>query len=243
MKKLLITLSLGWMLAGAAHGGELEDAKALFEQKKYPEALKLYTKLANAGNAEAQQNLGQMYWYGEAGAVDEARAQAWFRKAAAKGNKVAIESLALMEQRVTRRADIDYWLKQYDGAELRSGKFACPAPRVPAVSKQTEEIERVTKAINKWQDCYNAFVLNLNANSPLAGKIPADVAKLMNAAEMEQAKTRLAAVQETISEEAKVGSKLVLADIAVWRNATEAYIVEHNAIVNKAPKDGTLKTK
>ena len=29
-------------------------------------------KLANAGNAQAQQQLGQMYWYGEAGAVDEA---------------------------------------------------------------------------------------------------------------------------------------------------------------------------
>ncbi|QNA89880.1 sel1 repeat family protein [Massilia sp. Dwa41.01b] len=238
MKRLLITLGLGLMLAGAAHGGELEDAKSLFEQKKYPEALKLYTKLANAGNVEAQQNLGQMYWYGEAGAVDEAKAQAWFRKAAAKGNKVAVESLAIMEQRVTRRADIDYWLKDYDGADLRSGKFACPAPRIPPISKQTEEIERVTNAINKWQDCYNAFVQNLNAHSPLADKIPADVAKLMNAAEMARAKTRLAALQENMSEEAKVGSKMVLADIAVWRTATEAYIAEHNAIVNKAPKDG-----
>jgi len=238
MKKLLITLGLGLMLSGAVQGGELEDAKSLFEQKKYPEALKLYTRLANAGNVEAQQNLGQMYWYGEAGAVDEARAQAWFRKAAAKGNKVAADSLLIMDERVKRRAEIDHWLTGYDGSELRSGKFGCPAPRIPAISKQTEEIERVTNTINKWQDCYNAFVQNLNAHSPLANQIPADVARLMNAAEMERAKKRLAAVQENISEEAKVASKLVLADVAVWRNATEAYIAEHNAIVNKAPKEG-----
>ena len=82
-------LFAGLLLAGLAHAGELDDAKALFEQKKYPEAMKLYTKLANAGNVEAQQNLGQMYWYGEAGEVDEAKATMWFTKAAAKGNKDA----------------------------------------------------------------------------------------------------------------------------------------------------------
>jgi len=101
MKKLILLFS-GLAIAGALHAGELEDAKSLFEQKKYPEAFKLYTKLANAGNVEAQQNLGQMYWYGEAGQVDEAKAEQWFRKAAAKGNAVAVASLELMKQRVAR---------------------------------------------------------------------------------------------------------------------------------------------
>lgn len=242
MKKTAL-LFAGLLLAGLVHAGELDDAKALFEQKKYPEAMKLYTKLANAGNVEAQQQLGQMYWYGEAGEVDNAKAELWFKKAAAKGNKVAADSLAIMKTRVERRADIDYWVSQYDGEDLKSGKFHCPAPRVPAISKQTEEIERVTNAINKWQECYNGFVTNLNAASPLAGRIPADIAKLMNAAEMDKARTHLAQVQENLSEEAKVGSKMVLADVAVWRTATEAYIAEHNAIVNKAPKDDSVATK
>ena len=240
MQKFLLTLA-AVLLAGTVHAGELDDAKSLFEQKKFPEALKLYTKLANAGNPEAQTSLGQMYWYGEAGKVDEAKAEALFRKAAAKGNKVAAESLVVMEQRVKRRADIDYWVTGYDGADLKSGQYACPAPRIPAVSKQTEEIERVTKAINKWQDCYNAFVQNLNAASPLSKRIPADIAKLMNASETEKATARLAQVHENISEEAKVASKLALADAAVWRTATVAYIVEHNEIMNKAPKGESLR--
>jgi len=242
MKKTAL-LFAALLLTGLASAGELEDAKALFEQKKYPEALKLYTKLANAGNVEAQQGLGQMYWYGEAGAVDEAKAEMWFKKAAAKGNQVAADSLVIMQQRGQRRADIDYWVSKYDGEDLKSGKFHCPVPRIPAVSKQSDEIDRVAAAINKWQDCYNAFVVNLNAASPLSNRIPADVAKLMNAAEMEKAKAHLAQVQENVSEEAKVGSKMVLADVAVWRTATEAYIAEHNAIVNKAPKDDSLATK
>ncbi|MCC2962566.1 sel1 repeat family protein [Massilia sp. IC2-278] len=242
MKKTAL-LFAGLLLAGFVHAGELEDAKALFEQKKYPEAMKLYTKLANAGNVEAQQSLGQMYWYGEAGEVDEAKATMWFTKAAAKGNKVAADSLVIMQQRVARRADIDYWVSKYDGEDLKSGKFHCPAPRVPPISKQSDEIDRVANAINKWQDCYNGFVQNLNAVSPLSNRIPADVAKLMNAAEMEKAKAHLAQVQENVSEEAKVGAKMTLADVAVWRSATEAYIAEHNAIVNKAPKEDSISSK
>jgi len=242
MKKTAL-LFAGLLLAGLVHAGELEDAKALFEQKKYPEAMKLYTRLANAGNVEAQQSLGQMYWYGEAGEVDEAKATMWFTKAAAKGNKVAADSLVIMQQRVARRADIDYWVSKYDGEDLKSGKFHCPAPRVPPVSKQSDEIDRVANAINKWQDCYNGFVQNLNAVSPLANRIPADIAKLMNAAEMEKAKAHLAQVQENVSEEAKVGAKMTLADVAVWRSATEAYIAEHNAIVNKAPKEDSISSK
>jgi hypothetical protein len=240
MKKLILLFS-GLVIAGALHAGELEDAKSLFEQKKYPEALKLYTRLANGGNVEAQQNLGQMYWYGEAGQVDEAKAEQWFRKAAAKGNAVAVASLELMKQRVARRADIDYWVSGYDGAELTSGKFRCVAPRIPPISKQSEEIDRVGKAISKWQDCHNAFVENLNAASPLVKQIPPDIAKLMNAAETERSHAHLVRVQENLVEEAKVGAKLVLADIAVWRNATEAYIAEHNAIVNKVPKDEGIR--
>jgi hypothetical protein len=161
----------------------------------------------------------------------------WFQKAASKGNKVAASSLDIMQQRVERRAEIDHWVSRYDGADLKSGRFHCPAPRIPPISKQTEEIERVSKAIAKWQDCYNGFVNNLNAVSPLSARIPADIARLMNASELERAGKHLAQVQENIAEEARVGAKLVLADVGVWRSATEAYVGEHNAIVKKAPKE------
>jgi TPR repeat protein len=221
--------------AGVALADELADADALFAKKAYPEALQKYTKLANAGNPVAQQHLGEMYWYGEAGAVDEAKAEAWFRKAAAKGNAVALASLDLMRKRTERRADIDYWVNKYDGSDLTTGQYRCPAPRFPSISKQNDEIERISANVTKWQDCYNAQVRALNDASPLTKRIPADVAKLINKAEMEQAEKRLAAVYTNIVESAQVKAKLVLADFAVWRDATDAWTKEHNDIVKSAP--------
>lgn len=233
MKKYLLCLSL--LASSAALAGELEDANAAFAKKDYAQALKLYTKLANGGNVEAQQHLGEMYWYGEAGAVDDARAQAWFAKAAARGNAVAIASLEVMKQRVARRADIDYWIGKYDGSDLRSGQYRCAAPRIPAMSKQNDEIDRVSNSVKAWQDCYNRFVVHLNEVSPLTKLIPQDIFKLMNKQEIEQATAHLAQVHDNVAEDAKVSSTLVLADFAAWRDATEAYVAQHNEIVGKAP--------
>jgi TPR repeat protein len=233
MKKLVLCLSL--LFAGAAHADDLADANALFQKKAYPQALQLYTKLANNGNPEAQVQLAQMYWYGEAGAVDDAKADAWFRKAAAKGNKTAVAALEVMKQRTVRRADIDYWLSGYDGADLKSGKFRCAAPRIPAVSKINEEITAVASRVEAWQNCYNGFVQNLNEAAPLVKRIPPDVSALMNQPELEKSRVYLEEVYARIAEEAKVSAKLVLADFGAWRSATDNYVSEHNAIVKAGP--------
>ena len=235
MKTKLFLASL--LLCGGAFAGELEDANALFEKKDYAGAMKLYTKLANAGNPAAQQALGQMYFYGEAGEVDEAKAAELFKKSAAKGNKVAAASLEMIDQRVKRRADIDYWIKGYDGADLKSGEFRCVAPRIPAMSKINTDIDRIGGAVTAWQECYNRYVTNLNAAMPLSKRVPADVAKLMNKDETERSNAHLKQLQDNLAEEAKVSSKLLLADFAAWRAATEAYVVEHNKMVKSAKKD------
>lgn len=239
MKNLFACLSL--LLASSVYASELSDANAAFAKKDYATALKLYTKLANGGNVEAQQHLGEMYWYGEAGEPDEAKAQAWFQKAAAKGNAVAIASLETMQQRAARRADIDYWLTKYDGSELRAGEYRCPAPRFPAISKTNEEIERVSANLKTWKDCYNRFVTHLNAVSPLTSRIPPDVAKLMNKDEMARATARLEQVRENLAESAQVSSRLVLADFSAWRDATDAWVKEHNEIIAKMPSDERLR--
>jgi len=229
MKTTLFCITL--LLSGFAFAGELEDANALFEKKDYAGAIKIYTRLANAGNPDAQQALGQMYWYGEAGQVDEARAAELFRKSAAKGNKIAVASLEMMDQRVKRRADIDYWIKGYDGADLKSGEYRCPVPRIPTMSKINEEIDRIGAAVKNWQDCYNRFVTNLNASMPLTKRVPADIAKLMTKDETEKSTAYLTQLEANMTEEAKVSSKLVLADFAAWRTATEAYVTEHNTMI------------
>lgn len=240
IKKAAICLGLGLSLtvAALAHADELADANALFQKKAYPQALQSYTRLANAGNVEAQLHLGEMYWYGEAGAIDEAKADAWFRKAAAKGDKTAAAALDVMQQRTLRRADIDYWTSRYDGAALKSGKFRCIAPRIPAVSKAGEEITSVANSFSAWQACYNGFVANLNANSPMTKLIPPELAKLFNQNELDAAGAHLDDVRQRIVADATINAKLALADFAAWRSATEAYVAEHNQVVKNSSAVG-----
>jgi len=233
MKTLLFCAAL--LCSGTVLADELADADALFAKKAYPEALQKYTKLANGGNVMAQQHLGEMYFYGEAGAIDMGKAAEWFGKAAAKGNKVAIASLDLIKQRETRRADIDYWIVKYDGSDLRTGDYRCPAPRFPAMSKVNEEIDRYSARMKTWQDCHNRFATYLNGQLPLTKRIPEDVSKLLTKDEMERATAHLKEVGERISEDTQVGAKLILADFTAWRNATEAYVNEHNEMVKNAP--------
>jgi uncharacterized protein len=232
MKKTLFCLSL--LLSGAVYADDLADANALFAKKSYPEALQKYTKLANGGNAEAQLHMGEMYLYGEAGAVDLPKAESWFKKSAAKGNKTAVAALDMMKQRELRKADLDFWMTKYDGAELKSGKYRCPVPRLPAVSKQNEEIDAISKKIDTWKVCYNEFVENLNGANPLTKRIPKDVADLLTKDEMAIATAHLATVYSRLVEEARVSSKLFMADFGAWRDATDAYVLENNRIVKEA---------
>jgi TPR repeat protein len=229
MKKYLFCLTL--LLCGAVHADDLASANALFAKKDYAQALQLYTKAANAGNAQAQQHLGEMYLYGEAGSVDLAKAESWFKKSAAKGNKTAVAALEMMKQREVRKDDIAYWIGKYDGADLKAGKYRCPAPRIPAMSKVNEEIAEVSAKVQAWQNCYNVFVENINASTPLTKRIPKDVSDLMTKDEMATAAAYLEGVQARVVEEARVASKLLLADYAVWRDATDAYVAEHNRMV------------
>jgi TPR repeat protein len=231
--------------AGAAKGAaaapsanaaaELAEADALFAKKAYPEALQKYTKLANAGNVMAQQHLGEMYFYGEAGAIDMDKAAQWFQKAAAKGNAVAIASLELMKQREVRRADLDYWIAKYDGSDLRTAEYRCPAPRFPAMSKVNEEIDYYSGKMKDWEACHNRWVKYLNASLPLTKRIPDDIAKLLTKDESDKAAAHLKDVGDRLAEDTKVAGKLVIADFDAWRAGTEAYVKEHNEMVKNAP--------
>lgn len=232
MKTTLFCLSL--LLSTAVYADDLADANALFAKKSYPQALQMYTKLANAGNAEAQLHMGEMYLYGEAGSVDLPKAESWFKKSAAKGNKTAVAALEMMKQREVRKADMAYWMSKYDGAELKSGQYRCPTPRIPAISKQSDEIAAVSAKVEAWQTCYNGFVENLNAAKPLTKLIPKDVADLLTKEEMATATAHLDGVYSRIAEEARVSSKLLLADYAVWRSATGAYVGDYNKMIGDA---------
>lgn len=231
MKKTLFCLFL--LTTSLAHADAFGDAQALYAKKAYPQALAAYTKLANAGNAEAQYRLAELYAAGEGVAADATKSDAWLRKAAAKGQKDAVAKLAQGAQRDAKRQEVEYWMSKYDGQEFRTGQYSCTAPHFPSVSKLNDEIDAVTKRMNNWENCFNAAAKHLNAAAPLSKKLPPEVAAVMSKDEVEKASAHLMSVQASLAEEAKVSSALVLADYAVWRDATNKWVNEHNRMVKE----------
>lgn len=234
MKRLLCALLL--MSAGLAAADELGDANKFLLAKQYDKALPIYTKLANAGNAEAQFHLGEMYWFGDGTRADLAKAAELFGKSAAAGNTDARESLAALKRRETHGADITYWTTSYNGQDLVSGNFDCKAPDLPALSKTNDEINKLSKDIEDWKACYNRFVLNVKANMPPLKRIPADVADMMTPAEVEQAGKHLDEVYAKVVGGAQATAAAALTRQDQWRAATKQFVDAQNAEMAKRNK-------
>jgi TPR repeat protein len=234
-----ILICLALTLSGAAHADELSNANQLLVQKKYPEALQLFGKLAKAGNAEAQLRLGEMYWYGEGVALDRAKGDALFAQAAAAGNQEAQAASTLSGKRSARSGDIAYWSAQYDGSDLKTGKFACKAPVIPAVSIRNSDIKDTTEAINTWSTCHNGFANHVAEALPPGKAIPADVLVLMSEQEVEQAKVHLDKVYSRVLAGAKVEADAIMAQRDAWNTATAAYVAK----TNEAIAERTRQTK
>lgn len=145
----------------------------------------------------------------------------------------AAVSPELAQQREARKADIEYWLTRYDGAELKSGQFACRTPRVPQLSKENDEITRVGERVTAWQLCYNSFVDSLAKNPPSEQRIPKDVLALMTAEEKDKALAHIKAVQADVGLTASVKAKTIMSDYEAWLKATEAWVDEHNKTTKK----------
>lgn len=100
MKRAAVTLLIAALLAGAAHaplyggGGEpLQLGKQAYEARAFAKAFQLLKPLADAGNADAQMLVGDMYNLGAGVAQDNSAAIEWYRKSAMQGNPEAIEML------------------------------------------------------------------------------------------------------------------------------------------------------
>lgn len=228
MMKASIALLLLALGGSAMASDELAQAIKLVEAKSYPQALSLFTKLAAAGNAEAQFRLGEMYWYGEAGAIDLEQARNWFSKSASAGNKEAAAALEVMRQREVRRKDIDYWVGGYDGVDMKSGQFACDSPEFPVVSKNNAEIAKIEKSYAAWRTCYNGFVQNLNDALPPGKRIPADISPLMNQIEYDQSVAHLDKIYGQLSQQSSQSAQATMANYQGWRKATEAFVNARN---------------
>ena len=91
---LTVAVVLGFIAQAVA--GPFEDAGAAHKRADYATEFKLLSPLAEAGNPDAQYNLGVLYDKGLRVPKDSTAAMKWFRKAAAHGNALAALGIGVM---------------------------------------------------------------------------------------------------------------------------------------------------
>src|SRR5215472_5044405 len=94
LKPILIASAL-LSFSGVVYAAAYDDAFAAYRKGDYETALKLMKPLAEAGNVNAQYNVGVMYNENLV-KQDFAEAAKWFKLAAAKGNVFAEVDLAVL---------------------------------------------------------------------------------------------------------------------------------------------------
>jgi len=227
MKRLLCMVCLAvaaGSVTGAARADDLADANRLLMAKSYDKALPIYQRLAEAGNAEAQMRLGEMYWFGDGTASDLVKARQWFERSAAAGNHDAAASLASLKRRAIHGDEIVYWTSKYQGEDMVSGQFDCTLPELPTVSKTKSEIRASSEKIAAWHACYNGFAANLNDALPPGKRIPAETLDMMTPAEGAQAQRHLDAVYAKLVAKAQQDAAEFSKRETAWQKATEDYV-------------------
>jgi uncharacterized protein len=228
MHKFLITFLLTFSCGTAFCAEGLADAAHAYDNRHFIKAARIYTRLANVGNAEAQVKLAMMYQDGVGVESDLGKSEFWFAKAQAQGNTQASAALHRIRERNSKKEEIAYFTTAYDGHALRAKLSECTIPQLPAVSKDNTEIERVEKHINTWTECFNQFVVQMNGTQPVGREIPATLSSVMSEAELVKAKTLMEATYSKIFAEAEAKSKQVESMIATWSGATKLYVQKKN---------------
>ncbi|MCH7478068.1 MAG: sel1 repeat family protein, partial [SAR324 cluster bacterium] len=90
-----IAVFVGW----AVWPTDLESARSAYERGRFERVLRILEPLVEAGNPEAQFQLGEMYALGRGVPEDDAEAARWFQRAAAQGHVGAQFQLGAMHAR------------------------------------------------------------------------------------------------------------------------------------------------
>ena len=96
-----VVMSLGCVSAWAGPQEDYRKGWEYFQAKDYAEAVKLYRKAAEQGNASAQFILGNMYSNGEGVPQDYVTAYMWYDLAGSTGNKLGVEYRDKIAKRMT----------------------------------------------------------------------------------------------------------------------------------------------
>jgi uncharacterized protein YecT (DUF1311 family) len=229
IRRALPLMALLFALSPLALADELADGLKAMERHDFTQAHAIFSKLAAAGNPEAQRQLGEMYGFGDGVPEDPAKAEEWLKRAQAGGSKDAAASLQAVHQRATRKADIAYYVSKYDGAELSLAKHGCVRPNFPERSETKGEMKKISAAMTEWLACYKGFANDLGAAMPAGKAIPEDVANLMSASEFAAAQARMNQVYAAMAADAKKQATELIAANDAWVKQTESYVKADNA--------------
>jgi len=117
-----------------------------YEAGQYNGALQLWLPLADAGDPEAQLNIGFLYDAGQGVPADPSRAVSWYRKSAEHGHAAAQYNLGMMYaagRGVTQdHVQARYWLMQAAGQGLQEARALLPevAEMTPGSTVSEQEI-------------------------------------------------------------------------------------------------------
>lgn len=128
-------LALLVLLAGSAAGNATDDdfarGWAAYQAGQYHGALQLWLPLAEAGNADAQLNVGLLYDAGQGVSADPVLAASWYQRSATRGHAAAQYNLGLMyiDGRGVEhdRERAHYWLMQAAGQGLQEARAMLPS--------------------------------------------------------------------------------------------------------------------
>jgi uncharacterized protein len=95
-KYVFVTLVLTLSFVAPVAAGQLEDARAAYDSEDFKSALRLYFPLAEKGNAEAEDMVGNLYAQHLHVPHDYATAVTWYQKAAKQGYAPAESNLGSM---------------------------------------------------------------------------------------------------------------------------------------------------
>lgn len=112
MGRKWIALAGALMIAGTPAHADVKAGVDAWSRGDYERAIAEWRPLADAGNADAQFNLGQAYKLGRGVAADLPTATEWFRKAALQGHAQAGDSLGLALYQAGDKAAALPWLEK-----------------------------------------------------------------------------------------------------------------------------------
>ncbi|KQX18489.1 MULTISPECIES: SPOR domain-containing protein [unclassified Sphingomonas] len=121
MRSFVLGCALAAIAAASPAIAGVKEGVEAWQNGDYPKAVAEWRAPANAGDPDAQFNLGQAYKLGRGVPIDPAAALDWYRKSAASGHEQAQATLGLLLFQNGQREEAMTWLKKAaDQGEARA---------------------------------------------------------------------------------------------------------------------------